>query len=83
MGSFEKITKVFEEMSIVILVIYWITFIISMFLCQKIYVVEMIFSLQFAFMSLIPIGVYCPPFSSLKILRYSFGWNALPFKVIR
>ena len=37
------------------------------------------FALQFAFISLIPIGVYCPPFTSLSVLRYSFGWNNIPF----
>lgn len=32
-------------------------------------------------MSLIPIGIYCPPFTSLSILKYSFGWNNISFNV--
>ena len=54
-------------------------FVTSLFLCQKIHAIEIMFVLQFAYMSLIPIGVYCPPFMNMNILKYSFGWNQIPF----
>jgi hypothetical protein len=72
-------SKGLQIMSYILLVLYWSVFLISMFFCQKIYVVELLFALQFAYMTMIPIGVYCPPFSSLSILKYSFGWNGIPF----
>lgn len=35
------------------------------------------FALQFVYLSYIQMISYCSPFSSFKILRYSFGWNKL------
>lgn len=71
----------FKITSIIIVVAYWMVFIIAVFLNQKIYAVEMMFVLQFGFMSLIPIGTYCPPFSSLSYLKYSFGWNDIGMNI--
>lgn len=39
------------------------------------------FLLQFTYSSFLPVGIYCPPFTSLSILKYSFGWNGLPISV--
>jgi hypothetical protein len=41
----------------------------------------MIFAIQLAFLTFIPIGAYCPPFTAMKMLYYSFGWNGIPFGV--
>lgn len=74
---FEYNTRGFKATSIVVVILYWIIFMVCVFCSQKIYAVEMMFVLQFAFISLIPIGTYCPPFTSLSYMRYSFGWNDL------
>lgn len=64
-----------------LVIIYWILFGFCFIVKQKIYGVEMMFALQLTYMSYIPSGVYCPPFTSLSFLRYSFGWNGIDFEV--
>lgn len=54
-----------------------------MFFCQKMIAVEMMFALQFAYISFIPAGIECPPFLNFKYLKYSFGWNDIPFDVLQ
>ena len=39
------------------------------------------FAFQFAYLSSMPVGVFCPPFTSLGVWRYSFGWNGLLFQL--
>lgn len=79
--SFDDQSKGYRYASIVIVALYWMVFALCVLLSFKIYAVELMFALQFAYMSLIPVGVYCPPFSSLNFIQYSVGWNGINFGV--
>lgn len=82
-APFERESNSYYYVGMFLVVLYWTTFTLGIFTCQKIYAVEMMFAIQFSYISLIPIGTYCPPFTSLEILKYSLGWNGIPFPVLQ
>ena len=63
--------------SLVIDVLFLLTFILALFSCKKMYGVELMYIIQLGYYSLIPTNTYCPPFYGLKGLRYSTGFNPL------
>ena len=77
--QFEAQTQRLYDASWFLVAAYWGLFIVAASFCQKIYAVETMFAFQLAYLSSIPVGVFCPPFTSLGVWRYSFGWNGLPF----
>ena len=59
---------------------YLVTFLLSIFSCKKMLGIELIYTIQFAFYSLIPTDMPCNPFKGLESLQYSSGMTPLPFE---
>ena len=80
-GPFLIQTSRMETVNLILVIAYWGCFIAAVVFGQKIHGVELMFTIQFAYFSLAPVVVNCPPFSSFGTLRYSLGWNTLPFQL--
>ena len=57
--------------------LYLLVFFCSVIACRKMYGIELMFVIQLAFFSLIPINVKCPPFRGLKGLMYASGMTPI------
>lgn len=68
-------TSIFYIAFLVLAALYLLAFSLSLFTCNKLYGVELVYVIQLGYYSLIPINVYCPPFFGLEGLKYSNGYN--------
>lgn len=69
--------KIIWGISLMLAILYIITFLVAIFSCKKMLAIELIYLVQLAFYSLIPIGIFCDPFRGLEGLKYSSGITSL------
>ena len=69
--------SIFSVLSFTLDTLYLLAFTLSLFTCNKMYGLELMSVIQLGYYSLIPINVFCLPFSSLSALRLSSGFNPL------
>lgn len=62
---FSERADAFWIVSLILDAVYLLTFLISLFTCNKMYGIELIYIIQLGYYSLIPININCPPFSGL------------------
>ena len=62
-----------EIVTIIIAGLYLITFALSIFSCQKMLGIELMYLIQLTFYYMVPINFICNPFRRLEMLKYASG----------